>query len=60
MMYRRISGVRYAPSRARVSQLLPVAFAAFTKINDLQARPSVKMPAAFEDRAAFEGRACFL
>jgi len=55
MMYRRISGVRYAPSRARarVSQLLPVAFAAFTKINDLQARPSVKMPAAFEDRACF-------
>jgi hypothetical protein len=35
----------YAPrAHARVSQLLPAAFAAFTKINDLQARPSQKTP----------------
>src|SRR6516164_5452794 len=30
--------------RARVSQRLPGAFTAFTKINDLQARPFQKMP----------------
>jgi hypothetical protein len=39
-----------------VSQLLPAAFAAFTKINDLQARPSQKMRGLLD---FFEGRAAF-